>query len=124
MNIYKLFISCLILLYACNTNKLPEGILTEQQMINITTDLQVVDGYVSSLLYQDTLSISARDAYASVYKKHDISKGVYDKSLKYYSKQPVLLDSMYSKVEKKLQTYEKRATKNEEAQQKKLKKNK
>ena len=102
----QLFIIPLLLLTACQKNKLPEGVLDEQRMINVLADLSVIDGYMSSLMYTDTLRIEGRSYYATVYKNHNISKEVFDKSLKYYSNQPVLLDSMYSKVTRKLEAKE------------------
>ena len=102
----QLFIIPLLLLTACQKNKLTEGVLDEQRMINVLADLSVIDGYMSSLMYTDTLRIEGRSYYATVYKNHNISKAVFDKSLKYYSNQPVLLDSMYSKVTRKLEAKE------------------
>ena len=96
----------LLILTSCNQSKLPEGVLDEQRMINVLADLSVIDGYMSSLMYTDTLRIEGRSYYATVYKNHNISKEVFDKSLKYYSNQPVLLDSMYSKVTRKLEAKE------------------
>ena len=96
----------LLILTSCNQSKLPEGVLDEQRMINVLADLSVIDGYMSSLMYTDTLRIEGRSYYATVYKNHNISKAVFDKSLKYYSNQPVLLDSMYSKVTRKLEAKE------------------
>ena len=102
----QLFIIPLLLLTACQKNKLPEGVLDEQRMINVLADISVVDGYMSTLMYTDTLRIEGRSYYATVYKNHNISREVFDKSLKYYSNQPVLLDSMYSKVTRKLEAKE------------------
>ena len=102
----QLFIIPLLLLTACQKNKLPEGVLDEQRMINVLVDLSVIDGYMSSLIYTDTLRIEGRSYYATVYKNHNISREIFDKSLKYYSNQPVLLDSMYSKVTRKLEAKE------------------
>lgn len=103
----QILLLSLFLLTACHNNKLPEGVLDEQKMINVLADLSVIDGYMSTLLYTDTLRIEGKNYYATVYKNHKISKAVFDKSLKYYSTQPVLLDSMYSKVIRKLDAKEK-----------------
>lgn len=102
----QIFILTLFLLTACQKNKLPEGVLDEQRMINVLADLSVIDGYMSSVMYTDTLKIEERSYYATVYKNHNISKEIFDTSLKYYSNQPVLLDSMYSKVTRNLEAKE------------------
>ena len=106
MNKLQVLLFSLFLLTACQKNKLPEGVLDEQRMINVLADISVVDGYMSTLMYTDTLRIEGKNYYATVYKNHNISKEVFDKSLKYYSNQPVLLDSMYSKVTRKLEAKE------------------
>jgi len=115
----QFLLTILILLTACNSNRLPEGVLEEQKMVNVLTDLTVIDGYMSSLMYTDTLRIEGKNYYATVYKNHNITRAVFDKSMKYYSTQPVLLDSMYSKVTKKLELKEKRYNKIQEQKQKK-----
>lgn len=68
-------------------------------MVWILSDLHVMDGYFSMLQYSDSLRITAKNYYATIYKKHNISRVAFEKSLKYYSMQPVLLDSMYTQVE-------------------------
>ena len=92
---------------ACNKNQVPEGVLDEKQMVNVLADLTVIDGYMSTLMYTDSLRISGKNFYATVYKNHNISKETFDKSMKYYSSQPALLDSLYSKVTRKLEAKEK-----------------
>ena len=102
-----LFIIPLFLFISCERNKAPEGVLDEKQMVNVLADLTVIDGYMSTLMYSDSLRISGKNFYATVYKNHNISKETFDKSMKYYSSQPVLLDSIYSKVTRKLEAKEK-----------------
>ena len=102
----QIFFLTFLLLTSCDSNKLPEGVLDEQKMVNVIADLTVIDGYMSSLMYTDTLRVEGKNFYATVYKNHNISKKVFDKSMKYYSAQPILLDSMYSKVNRKLEAKE------------------
>ncbi|HEY1009738.1 MAG: DUF4296 domain-containing protein [Daejeonella sp.] len=120
---YAFFLS-LFFLAACNKNELPKGVLEEQKMVRILADLTVIDGYMSTLMYADSIRMNGKNYYATVYKNHNISKAAFDSSMKYYSKQPVLLDSMYSKVDSLLLTQEKRLMKMQELEQKKLIKSK
>ncbi|SKB33618.1 DUF4296 domain-containing protein [Daejeonella lutea] len=117
-HIFILLLS-IFMLTACRRHAAPEGILEEKQMVEVLTDLSVVDGYMATLLYSDTLRIQGKNYYATVYKNHNTSKAVFDKSMKYYSLQPVLLDSMYSKVSKRLEAKEKRLNKIYELEQRK-----
>ncbi|WP_411274239.1 DUF4296 domain-containing protein [Daejeonella sp.] len=116
----QLFIIPLLLVAACNKNQVPDGVLEEQRMVNLLADITIIDGYISTLTYTDTLKIDRKNYYATVYKNHNINKEVFDKSMKYYSTQPALLDSMYNKVNRKLEAKERVLTKIE--QRKMLKK--
>ncbi|MEJ7694544.1 DUF4296 domain-containing protein [Daejeonella sp.] len=119
MKLLQILLLCLFFLGACTDHRPLEGILDEQKMVNVLADLSAVDGYMSTLMYTDTLRIQGKNYYATVYKNHNTSKAVFDKSMKYYSRQPVLLDSMYSKVTRKLDTKEKRLIKLQELEHKK-----
>ncbi len=76
-----------------------------------------MDGYMSTLTYTDTLRGQGKNLYAIIYKKHDISKAIFDKSMKYYTTQPVALDSMYSKVTRRLDAREKKIYKTQALKQ-------
>lgn len=76
--------------------------MDEKKMVELMTDIHLVDGFVSTVMYNDTLKINKKDYYQSVYRKHKTSEAVYLKSLKYYSKDPQLLDTLYDRVDKKL----------------------
>ncbi len=89
----------LLVITACSENNKPANILEEQKMVSIMTDLHIMDGYMSSLMYNDSVRIKGKNFYATIYDKHKVTPAEYEKSLKYYSMNPVLLDSMYSKVE-------------------------
>lgn len=101
----------LSMIWSCSQKKKPDHILEEQKMMNIMIDLHIVDGYMSSLMYNDSTRIKGKNFYASVYDKHKVTRAEYEKSLKYYSMDPVLLDSMYSKVERILSTKEQKLNK-------------
>lgn len=62
-------------------------------------DLHAMDGYMATMIYSDSMRVESRNFYATIYKNHNTSQALYDKSLKYYSMQPALLDTMYTRVE-------------------------
>ena len=107
----KLFIIGLLLLSSCKLNETPKDIIERQKMVRIMADLHVMDGYMASLVYTDTMRVSGKNFYATVYNSHNTTKAIYEKSLKYYSMDPILLDSMYSSVEKLLTEKERRVNK-------------
>ncbi len=109
----------MVFLSACGQKKLPEGIIDERKMVRVLADLHTIDGYMSSLMSLDTLRVAGNKHYAAVYKNYNIGKPVFEKSLKYYSMQPVVLDSMYSRVDNILKWRAANLAKIQEAKQKK-----
>lgn len=91
-----------MLCVSCGNHKHPDGILSEPQMVSILSDLHTVDGYMATLSYSDSTRINGQNLYETIYKKHNISRASYDKSLQYYSTRPEVIDSLYSLVEKRL----------------------
>jgi hypothetical protein len=108
---FKLFILGLLLITACKDNELPKDLITEQKMIRIIADLHVIDGYMATLVYTDSTRINGKNFYATVYKSHNTTRAEYEKSLKYYSMNPVRLDSMYNRVEDLLADKERKLNK-------------
>ena len=62
-------------------------------------DLHTMDGYMSTILYNDSTRRNSKNLYATIYKTHNTTPEVYEKSLKYYSMKPAMLDTMYNKVQ-------------------------
>jgi hypothetical protein len=120
IRLIKITFLCLLILSACSQDKRPKGILDQQKMIEVTADLHIIDGYLSTLMYTDSARILGKNFYVTIYEKHHISRADYEESLKYYSMQPVLLDSMYNKVEDILRLKEEELYKIEEKEQRKM----
>jgi hypothetical protein len=95
---FYLFILCLLFLASCKDDNLPKDLIEEQKMIQIMSELHIIDGYMSSLSYTDSIRINGKNFYNTVYKNNGITKAQYENSLKHYSMDPVKLDSMYSDV--------------------------
>jgi hypothetical protein len=112
MKVFHLLILCLLFFTACTDNNSPKDLIEEQKMINIMSELHIIDGYMSSLTYTDSIRINGKNFYYTVYKNNGITKSQYENSLKHYSMDPVKLDSMYSDVQKILTAKEKKLNKN------------
>ncbi len=81
-------------------------------MVTVLTDVHLMDAYISMIPYNDSvLKQQSLRYYDAIYKKHKISRRDFDKSLEYYSKQPKVLDSMYSQVITNLNKKEKEQAK-------------
>lgn len=99
MKVIKLLFIIVPLLFACNQEKIPKDILDQKKMILIMADLHTMDGYMSTIVYNDTIRRNSKNLYATIYKTHNTTQALYEKSLKYYSMKPALLDTMYNRVQ-------------------------
>jgi hypothetical protein len=95
----------LIFAGACTRDKAPAGILENEKMISVLTDIHLVDSYLSTSRY-DTTTQPASNYKKMVYKKYGIDSVQFQKSLRYYSRRPELLDTMYYQVLQKLDRME------------------
>lgn len=95
----------LIFIAACNSNQVPKGIIENGKMILVLTDIHLVDSYVSSAAY-DTTTQPVANYYKVVYQKYKTDSVQVQKSLRYYSTDPELLDTMYHQVLRRLETME------------------
>ncbi|MBM3401076.1 MAG: DUF4296 domain-containing protein [Bacteroidetes bacterium] len=99
MKALKLVFIIIPLMFACKGNQVPEDVLGKQKMILIMADLHVIDGYMATVLYTDTIRKKSKNLYATIFKTHKVSSEQYERSLRYYSITPAVLDSMYNGVQ-------------------------
>ena len=99
MKVIKLLFLIVLLLFGCKQEKIPDDIIDQKKMILIMADLHTMDGYMSTIIYNDTTRKNSKNLYATIYKTHNTTAALYEKSLKYYSMKPALLDTMYNKVQ-------------------------
>ncbi|MDF3076309.1 MAG: hypothetical protein K0S09_198 [Sphingobacteriaceae bacterium] len=98
----------LILIFwaGCSSDNTPKGIIRKDDMTNLITDLQLVDGYIAGLP-QDSANKVGPQLYLSAFKKYNTDSTRFTRSLKYYSLQPKTLSEVYASVKTKLDTLEK-----------------
>ena len=83
---------------ACTSeDKLPEGILNDEQMINLIVDLET-DQSMYKLKFANKDTVSFNQLAADTFKKQNISKTEFNTSLVYYASYPKLLESFYEKA--------------------------
>ncbi len=99
----KLFFSVLIFLIACKGNKAPDGIIQEEQMTNLLTDIHIVDGSMYNMMQTpDTLYKYGTDKYRVLFKKYHTDSTQFKKSFKYYNVHPDRLQLMYEQIVKNI----------------------
>jgi hypothetical protein len=98
----KLFyISFLFIILGCSGNikKLPEGIMTKDQMVAYLIDLQLTEAKIASLkLPEDTVKLFYDQVEKELYKRHHISDSTYLKSISYYLYDVKGIEEIYSAV--------------------------
>lgn len=100
--IARFFILFSILLFSCeNENRQgsidSEQLLSEKQMIDILTDVHIVEGAkIGRKIMGDTLMMDAY--YRKIFSKHKIDKKQLDENYRYYSSDPEKMDGIYEKV--------------------------
>ena len=99
-----LLIASATLLFSCNKNKLPEGVLDEKTMVAVLTDMHTADAYfkVTTGSEYDTIIGEINYTYNQIFKQHGTTKEDFEKSMEYYSKNPKQYRAMYEKVVLKL----------------------
>lgn len=88
-----------ILIQGCKTG-IPKGIIQPDKMEKVLFDIHVVDGYIGTIVNPDTTKIVASSYYNGIYKKYGIDSALFNKSMDYYYTHPVILNDIYTKVEK------------------------
>ncbi len=88
----------LIFLLSCNPDATPKEIIEHKKIVLVLIDMHLIDGYTQNMPQNDTLKQNVLAYRNAVYQKYQTTKTQFDKSLKYYSEHPKLLDSIYSQV--------------------------
>ena len=92
-------IAIILFMVACGGQSLPEGILGEEVMKEILSDVHLA----IALTQKPGRSIEQRDAdreeiINSVLSKYQIDRGEFYNSYEFYVRNPILLDSIYSQL--------------------------
>ncbi len=83
---YTLLILVSIFAIGCSSSDNDE-IIKQDKFINILVDIHVADALIADKgLYDGNLKDSTKSYYNYIFKKHNISRASFDKSMEYYSK--------------------------------------
>lgn len=85
-------LTVLLLAFSCKSEEeIPEGILTEQEMVDILIDIRIIEGKVGVLSVNKDSSRVLFDKFENdVFEKHKMDSLVYRKSYQYYMTHPEL----------------------------------
>ncbi|HEY8784278.1 MAG TPA: DUF4296 domain-containing protein [Mucilaginibacter sp.] len=94
-----LFFSVTLFLSACKGGKATRDIISHDRMVNLLTEVHIVDGGMYSIQQNpDSLYKYGTDRFLALFKKFHTDSAQFKASLKYYTTQPVELQAMYDKV--------------------------
>ncbi|WP_165793039.1 DUF4296 domain-containing protein [Sphingobacterium haloxyli] len=99
-----IILSSFFLMISCNRSK-PKGILSEKTMVDLMTDVHLVDGYLNTLQVDSTRKV-IDGLYDGIFEKYGIDSITFKANISYYLGNPILSKEMYAEVTKKLNTYE------------------
>jgi hypothetical protein len=104
--IYIALLSFFTLTYACSsksTGSKPEVLLSEERMIEITTDIQLVEAALNYRrnIGQDYTGTKV-DYYAELFKRHGIDQQIYQANVEFYNRNPEQMEKIYDAVLLKL----------------------
>ena len=89
-----------ILIVGCKSDR-PDRIIKEKEMIDLLRDLHIIDGYLNTLPSDSVERISA-NLITGVYNHYHVDSAVVRESIEYYSRQPQVLNRIYTNVDNQL----------------------
>ncbi len=99
----------LSLFSSCNQNKMkiPDGVLTPQEMVPLLVDIHLVDGILhQQKTIRQVKEDSAFNYYPSILKKHGLNRAMFDSTIMFYSQYPEDFSKIYDEVLEKLSKME------------------
>ena len=112
MRIFLFFILTIFFSGCVRSNKVPKGIISQNEMRKLMWDLMRADAYVSDFIMKDSTRNPKTESvilYEQVFNIHSTTEETFKKSLAFYQSRPDLLkiitDSLRSD-EKKAQQYQ------------------
>lgn len=99
-----LLLSLFFLSVGCK-RELPEGILPEEQMAEVMSEVHILDGYISNMP-SDSAKRVIQPLYEQLLGKHGLDSISFTKNVDYYFGNPALTQHTYDRVIKKLEEQE------------------
>ena len=93
---FAVIVSLLLVLASCSNR--PKGVLNQEDMANILTDMHKLDGALVERGIMFSNDSTKMKYYNFVFAKYSISKANFDSSLVWYTKNPQEFNNIYNKV--------------------------
>ncbi|HXB13448.1 MAG TPA: DUF4296 domain-containing protein [Bacteroidia bacterium] len=101
MRYFIVFALVSIVLFSCHKHsrvKIPADIIQPDSLVLVLTDVHILQATMQLGYTQNDSLFTSHKAFQSIWKKHHMTEGDYEKDMKFYSYHPEILDSVYEKV--------------------------
>ncbi len=97
--IFPLFL-LIISLFACSKNKpaIPEDVIPMRELQEILSEIHLAQAASSNAVLSDSTLYNTKEYVNYILKQHNIEREKFLKSMKFYTKNPVLLEEVYDSV--------------------------
>ena len=99
-----IILSSFFLILSCHRSK-PKGTLSVGTMVDLMTDIHLVDGYLNTLPIDSSRKF-IDGLYGEVFKKYDIDSVAFKRNVAYYMGNTMVSKDLYTQVTKRIQSYE------------------
>jgi hypothetical protein len=97
-----------LVLYSCDRQRLPEGILEEDKMVELLIDIHLAEGLVSTFpIHYDSSRVLYPLFEKEVFRKHQVPDSVFRRSFEYYMRDTRVMDRLYARTIDSLHVIEK-----------------
>lgn len=94
-----IYITVVLLVAACSAEGPPEGILTQEQMVPVLADLEVVYAGVDQTVKDPRERVKKYEEMNTlILKKHNLNHEQFYSSYQWYEANPVMLDTIFKQV--------------------------
>jgi len=95
----KWLAATLLLLAMAGCKSTPEGVLNEEKMVAVFTDIHIAEGRLKVVgIFTDSAKKMAPVLYDQLYRNHQITAEQFQKSYDYYTSDPKKLEAILDKV--------------------------
>lgn len=97
-------------LAACHSDEKPKNLIDEGSMVNIMTDIHLIEAEINNLHFQhqDSSVFMYQNLKVKMLKKYNTDTAVFNASFKYYILNPDKMKPIYAEVKKKLEGVKKK----------------
>jgi len=94
-----LFFSVTLILSACKQDETPPNIIKRDKMVNLLTDLHILDGNMYNIAQvPDSIQKYGTNGYLALFKRYHTDSAQFRRSYKYYTTQPFEFQAMYDQI--------------------------